>query len=109
MKAMVLAIRSFSSGMVFSVSAQLGTSTPASRAAAPLAVSEAIWIWPLSGIMSGARRAEVSTSGSIFLASAKAWALSRMAERAFRVVTTPGTSARWTEMDMVLLWGCRNR
>ena len=44
-KAKVLAIRSFSSGKVFSTSGMEGASTPASRAAPLLAASLANWIW----------------------------------------------------------------
>src|SRR5262245_36195547 len=51
----VLASRALGSSKVFSVSSCLGTSTPASRAAAPLARSAAIWIWRTNGSMSGAR------------------------------------------------------
>ena len=81
MKSTVLAMRAFSSGMVFSVSSCFGISTPARRATAPLAVSQAICTWRASGNMSAIRRRPPGTAGSIFFASAQACALSRMAER----------------------------
>ena len=46
-------------GKGFSVSSCFGTSTPASRAAAPLARSAAIWIWRTNGSMSGASRSVI--------------------------------------------------
>src|SRR6185437_91147 len=58
-KAMVLAIRSFNWGKVVSVSGIDGASTPASRAAPPLAASLASCTWRVNGCMSGSSRASV--------------------------------------------------
>ena len=52
-----MAIRWCRSSKVFSSSAKLGTGTPASRAPAPLALSEANWIWRMKVAMSGNSRA----------------------------------------------------
>src|SRR5665213_1539151 len=100
---MVLVIRAWSSGKVVSVSAKLGASPPVRRAAAPLAESEAIWTWRLRGCMSGARRAPISTAGSIFRASAEAAPFSRMAERLRRVRIITGTQASYIEIGMCVL------
>ena len=50
---MVFAIRALSSPKVSSLSSCLGTSTPARRATAPFAVSQAICTWRFIGNMSG--------------------------------------------------------
>ena len=70
MKSSVLAMRAFSSGNVVSVSAKLGTATPARRAAAPLAWSDMSWTWRASGNMSGEAAPQVSAAGSILRAAA---------------------------------------
>src|SRR5580765_8431417 len=85
MKSSVLAMRACSSSKVFSVSSCFGASTPARRATAPLAVSQQTWIWRANANMSGYRRAEVSTSGSILRASQCACALARIADRLFSI------------------------
>src|SRR5438046_6814446 len=74
MKSTVFAILALSSAKVSSVSSCLGTSTPARRATAPLAVSQAICTWRFIGNMFGKRRQLVNTVGSILFASACAWA-----------------------------------
>src|SRR5712692_1838122 len=104
MKSTVLAILALSSAKVSSVSSCLGTSTPARRATAPLAVSQAICTWRFIGNMSGNSRQWVKTVGSIFFASAWAWALSRMAERFLSVLTRRGALAWYMEMFMGAFW-----
>src|SRR3954452_17598508 len=54
--------------------------------------------------MSGARRELSSTEGSIFLAAAKAAALSRTAESALRPISKAGRVACDTENDMDRSW-----
>src|SRR5712691_4308604 len=100
MKSRVFAILALSSAKVSSLSSCLGTSTPASRATAPLAVSQAICTWRFIGNMSGNSRQWVKTVGSIFFASAWAWALSRMAERFLSVLTRRGALAWYMEIFM---------
>src|SRR5882762_799062 len=100
MKSTVFAIRALSSVKVSSVSSCLGTSTPARRATAPLAVSQAICTWRFIGNMSGNSRQWVKTVGSIFFASAWAWALSRMAERFLSALTKRGALAWYMEIFM---------
>src|SRR5882724_1807486 len=98
MKSIVLAILVLSSAKVSSVSSCLGTSAPASRATAPFAESQAICTWRFIGSMSGYRRKWVKTTGSIFLASACACALSRTSERFLSVFAKRGTLAWYMEM-----------
>src|SRR3979409_909961 len=100
MKSTVFAILALSSAKVSSVSSCLGTSTPARRATAPLAVSQAICTWRFIGSMSGKRRQLVKTTGSIFFASAWACALSRVRERFLSVLTKRGLLAWYMEMFM---------
>src|SRR5882757_3944820 len=100
MKSTVLAILALSSAKVSSVSSCLGTSTPARRATAPLAVSQAICTWRFIGNMFGKRRQLVNTVGSILFASACACALSRIAERFLSVLTKRGVLAWYIEMFM---------
>src|SRR5437773_3687800 len=102
MKSTVFAILALSSAKVSSVSSCLGTSTPARRATAPLAVSQAICTWRFIGNMSGKSRQWVKTVGSIFFASAWAWALSRIAERFLSALTKRGVLAWYMEMIMGL-------
>jgi len=89
----VLADPSKQLGKLVSLSSCEGTSTPASRAAPPRALSVAIWICRASGNMSGYRRPLISTLGSIFLASACAAALSRIATRLLSNLMNTGTDA----------------
>src|SRR5205814_7056339 len=89
-----------SSAKVSSVSSCLGTSTPARRATAPLAVSQAICTWRFIGNMFGKRRQLVNTVGSILLASACACALSRIAERFLSMFGKRGVLAWYMEMFM---------
>src|SRR5437879_4366867 len=100
MKSSVFAILALSSPKVSSVSSCLGTSTPARRATAPLAVSQAICTWRFIGNMSGNSRQWVKTVGSIFSASAWAWALSRMAERFLSALAKRGALAWYMEIFM---------
>src|SRR5258706_571769 len=100
MKSTVLAILALSSAKVSSVSSCLGTSTPARRATAPLAVSQAICTWRFIGNMFAKSRQLVNTVGSILFASACACALSRIAERFLRVLTKRGVLAWYMEMFM---------
>src|SRR5262249_10464225 len=100
MKSSVLDTRALSSSRVASVSACLGTSRPANRAAAPLAVSQAIWIWLDRGSMSTMRRVAGNTLGSTFLPSAWLAALSRIAARLFRVSVNIGMDTSYRETDM---------
>ena len=83
-KASVVAIRCLSSGRVDSTSSCFGMSTPASRAAAPFAVSQAICTWRFSGNMSMIRRASAMTLPSTLRASAAVAALSSSAPRLVR-------------------------
>ena len=53
MKSMVFAMRLFSSAKLCSTSSCFGISTPASRATAPFAVSQAICTWRVKANMSG--------------------------------------------------------
>src|SRR5882672_3823229 len=103
MKSSVFAILALSSAKVSSVSSCLGTSTPARRATAPLAVSQAICTWRFIGNMSGNSRQWVKTVGSIFFASAWAWALSRMAERFLSVLARRGALAWYMEIFTTVL------
>src|SRR5688572_4622832 len=96
-KSMVLAMRACSSRNVVSVSGKLGTSTPARRAMHPLAASEAIWTCRARASMSGASRAFTKTAGSIFLASAWAAPLARMAARFSSPRTNTGPEAWYIE------------
>src|SRR5258708_14662458 len=100
MKSTVLAILALSSAKVSSVSSCLGTSTPARRATAPLAVSQAICTWGFIGNMFAKSRQLVNTVGSTLFASACACALSRIAERFLRVLTKRGVLAWYMEMFM---------
>src|SRR5882762_5453335 len=100
MNSTVFAILALSSAKVSSVSSCLGTSTPARRATAPLAVSQAICTWRFIGNMFGKRRQLVKTVGSILFASACACALSRIAERFLSVLTKRGVLAWYMEMFM---------
>src|SRR6266853_1325564 len=101
MKSRVFAILALSTAKVSSVSSCLGTSTPARRATAPLAVSQAICTWRFIGNMFGKRRQLVNTVGSILFASACACALSRIAERFLSVLTKRGVLAWYMEMFMM--------
>src|SRR2546430_4201108 len=100
MKSTVFAILALSSAKVSSVSSCLGTSTPARRATAPFAVSQAICTWRFIGNMFGKRRQLVNTVGSILFASACACALSRIAERFLSELTKRGALAWYMEMFM---------
>src|SRR5258708_36809086 len=100
MKSTVFAILALSSAKVSSVSSCLGTSTPARRATAPLAVSQAICTWRFIGNMFGKRRQLVNTVGSILLASACACALSRIAERFLSMFAKRGVVAWYMEKFM---------
>src|SRR6266853_1409046 len=100
MKSRVFAILALSTAKVSSVSSCLGTSTPARRATAPLAVSQAICTWRFIGNMFGKRRQLVNTVGSILFASACACALSRIAERFLSALTKRGVLAWYMEMFM---------
>src|SRR5439155_16523600 len=100
MKSTVFAILALRSAKVSSVSSCFGTSTPARRATAPLAVSQAICTWRFIGNMFGKRRQLVNTVGSILFASAWASALSRMAERFLSALTKRGALAWYMEMFM---------
>src|SRR2546429_2343631 len=100
MKSTVFAILALSSAKVSSVSSCLGTSTPARRATAPFAVSQAICTWRFIGNMFGKRRQLVNTAGSILFASACACALSRIAERFLSELTKRGALAWYMEMFM---------
>src|SRR5215510_10759320 len=100
MKSMVLAMRSFSSGMVVSLLEKVGMSMPESRPQALTAWSVAARTCRTSGNMSGASRVLSSTDGSTFLASAKAAALSSTAERLVRNCTKIGTEVLYIEMVM---------
>src|SRR5438093_536547 len=104
MKSTVFAILALSSAKVSSVSSCLGTSTPARRATAPLAVSQAICTWRFIGNMSGKSRQWVKTVGSIFFASAWAWALPRIAERFLSALTKRGVLASYMEMIIGAFW-----
>src|SRR5262245_66163476 len=73
---------------------------PARRAAPFLARSVAICTCRVSANMSGASRVLSRTDGSIFLAAAKASALSRMADNALRPISKAGRDARDIENDM---------
>jgi hypothetical protein len=101
MKASVLAMRSFSSPKLCSLSSYFGTSTPPSRAAAPLAKSAAICTWRANGNMSGNRRACSSACGSIFLSAACASALSMIADRLVRICLNTGADAEYMENVMM--------
>src|SRR5688572_9089628 len=103
-KSMVLAMRDFSSGMVCSVSSCLGISTPASRATAPLAVSQEICTCRASGNMSAIRRSVPTTVGSSFRRSACALALSRIFDRLRRVLAKRGALAWYMEIFMALFY-----
>src|SRR5438132_7013319 len=98
MNAMVLAILALSSAKVSSVSPCFGTSTPARRATAPLAVSQATCTWRFIGNISGNSLHWVKTVGWIFFASAWASALSRMAERCMSALTKRGALAWYMEI-----------
>src|SRR5213594_2997582 len=100
MKSTVFAILALSSAKVSSVSSCLGTSTPARRATAPLAVSQAICTWRFIGNMSGKSLHWVRTVGWIFFASEWASALSRIAERFLSALTKRGALAWYMEMFM---------
>src|SRR6266853_1477821 len=100
MKSTVFAIRALSSAKVSSVSSCLGASTPARRATAPLAVSQAICTWRFIGSMFGNRRQLVNTVGSILFASACACALSRIAERFLSMFAKRSVLAWYIEMFM---------
>src|SRR6266446_1148164 len=100
MKSTVFAILALSSAKVSSVSSCLGTSTPARRATAPLAVSQAICTWRFIGNMFGNRRQLVNTVGSILFASAWACALSRIAERFLSMFAKRAVLAWYIEMFM---------
>src|SRR5258707_10157038 len=99
-KSRVLAIRAFSSSSVVAVSSCFGISMPAKRAAAPLAVSHAIWICADSGSMSMMRRAAGSALGSTFLVSAWLPALSRIEARLFRLSVKIGIDRSYKETDI---------
>src|SRR5215470_9405438 len=73
---------------------------PARREAPFLARSVATCTCLTNENMSGARRVLSSTDGSIFLAAAKASALSRIADRALRPTSRAGSDARDIENDM---------
>ncbi len=74
---MVLAMRSFSSGKVVSVSGIEGGSTPARRAPPDLAASLANWIWRVKAAMPCPRLASVKVVSGTFSSAAKVSALSR--------------------------------
>ena len=83
-------MRSLKSAKVFSSSGQLGTSTPARRAVAPLAKSQAICTWRPSGNMSGARRAAMQHGGIDLLGGGVGLGLvEHAAERAQDLRRTP--------------------
>src|SRR5439155_5640154 len=80
-------MRALSSANVFSLSSNPGGSTPASRAAAFLAWSQALCTWRVNANISGKRRALSSAAGSIRFASAYASALARSAASALRPIS----------------------
>src|ERR1700691_4550775 len=99
-KSSVLAIRAFRSANLVSVSPCLGTSTPANRAAAPLAVSQAICTWRTRGCMSGNRRDWARTAESNFFAAACAAALSSMADKFVKPRVNIGIEKSYMEIDI---------
>src|SRR5689334_6445372 len=108
-KSSVFAMRALSSGSVFSTSSCRGISTPARRATAPFAVSQAICTCRENGNMSGKSRKPVRTSGSTLRASQCACALSRIAERLPRVLANRGAEAWYIERVMVRILEERQR
>jgi hypothetical protein len=75
---------------------------PANLAAQPLTMSVAIWIWRLSGNISGAKRALTKMEGSIFFASAWATALSSIADKFPNMRKKEGIEAWYMVNDIVI-------
>src|SRR5712691_9490532 len=98
MKSIVLAMRSFRSGMLASALVKVGGLAPASRPHALAAWLVASRTWRSRGYMSGVSRVFNSTAGSIFLASAWAAALSSTADKLVRNCTKMGADALYREM-----------
>src|SRR5882757_3284785 len=100
MNSKVFITRAFSSGTVDSVSSCFGIATPANRAAAPLAVSQAIWICADRGSMSTMRRAAGIAFGTTFFASAWLDVLSRRGAILFRLKIKIGIDTSYVGIDM---------
>src|SRR5271170_3236919 len=105
-KSAVFFRRAFKSSKVTSVSSCFGTSTPAKRAAAPLAVSQAICIWRTSGCMSGYRRDWARTAVSNFFVAAWAAALSSRVDKLFKPRVKPGIKTSYIEIDIDISLSC---
>src|ERR1700683_4114592 len=104
-KSTVFAMRCLSSARLDSVSSCFGGSIPANRAAAPLAVSQAICTWRTNGNMSGNRRDCASADASNFFASACAAALSRIADKLVNPRVSIGTEKSYREIAIEYLLG----
>src|SRR5580693_209528 len=88
---MVRAMRARSCSMVVSLSSKRGGSTPARRDTEFFARSQAIWIWRVSGSMSGARREPSSTLASNLRCVALFAAFSSSQDRLPRVFANMST------------------
>src|SRR3989344_4683736 len=106
-------MRAMSCGKLDSLSSYLGGSSPANRAAPPLALSVTIMTCRASGNMSGNRRLLTSTAGSIFFASACAAPFASTPARLVSMRINDGTDAWYMDRVMggspVKTWNQYNR